>query len=95
MLTRNCSHRADVAVKYLTTKDASALPKILQFSSEDKFTKYEICQLFADIMGLSIDTITPQRRGQRSEGGRTAAVRLPPQHQGAQGPRHRCLGAEF
>jgi dTDP-4-dehydrorhamnose reductase len=39
------------------------LPKILQFSSEDKFTKYEICQVFGDIMGLSIDGIEPNTEG--------------------------------
>ena len=29
----------------------------MQFSSEDKYTKYEICQLFGEIMGLNIDSI--------------------------------------
>ena len=45
----------DVAVKYLEAGDArSTMPRILQFSSEDRYTKYEICELFAEIMGLSI-----------------------------------------
>ncbi len=45
----------DVASKYLAAGDArSSLPRVLQFSSEDKFTKFEICQLFAEIMGLHL-----------------------------------------
>ncbi|KAF6218949.1 hypothetical protein HO133_005493 [Letharia lupina] len=44
----------DTATRYLNG-ERYRLPKILQFSSEDRFTKYEICQLFAEIMGLSLD----------------------------------------
>ena len=45
----------DVATKYLEAGDVrSKLPRILQFSSEDRYTKYEICELFAEIMGLPI-----------------------------------------
>ncbi|CZR56359.1 related to methionine adenosyltransferase regulatory beta subunit [Phialocephala subalpina] len=54
---------ADVATKYLETEDRSSLPKILQFSSEDKMTKYEICELFAEIMGLPLDGIIPNTEG--------------------------------
>ncbi|CRK46884.1 hypothetical protein BN1723_001159 [Verticillium longisporum] len=54
---------ADIAVKYLDTEDTSALPRILQFSSEDKMTKYEIVQTFADIMGLSMDNVEPNTEG--------------------------------
>ncbi|KAI1178496.1 hypothetical protein F4777DRAFT_537824 [Nemania sp. FL0916] len=53
----------DVAAKYLNTPDHSTLPQILQFSSEDKLTKYEICQAFGEIMGLSIDAIKPNTEG--------------------------------
>ncbi|XXH00539.1 hypothetical protein Hte_006887 [Hypoxylon texense] len=53
----------DISVKYLGTDDRSKLPQILQFSSEDKFTKYEICQLFGEIMGLSIAAIEPNAEG--------------------------------
>ena len=58
--------RADVAVRYLAAVergDASSLPRVLQFSSEDKYTKYEICQLFGEIMGLPIDRIEPNTEG--------------------------------
>ncbi|KAI1437314.1 NAD(P)-binding protein [Xylaria sp. CBS 124048] len=53
----------DIAVKYLNTTDRSALPPILQFSSEDKLTKYEICQTFSEIMGLPITAIEPNTEG--------------------------------
>ncbi|KAH0615056.1 uncharacterized protein H6S33_000692 [Morchella sextelata] len=44
----------DVANKY-TTEDPASLPRILQFSSEDRMTKYEICQLLAEINGLPLE----------------------------------------
>ncbi|EHK99515.1 NAD(P)-binding Rossmann-fold containing protein [Glarea lozoyensis ATCC 20868] len=53
----------DIAAKYLSTEDKTSLPKILQFSSEDKFTKYEICELFADIMGLPLDNMKANTEG--------------------------------
>lgn len=55
----------DVAVKYLAAgaSERTSLPRILQFSSEDKYTKYEICQLFSEIMGLNIDAIEPNTQG--------------------------------
>lgn len=53
----------DVSVKYLAAQDRSALPQILQFSSEDKMTKYEICQTFGEIMGLSIAAIEANAEG--------------------------------
>ncbi|KAI0380817.1 NAD(P)-binding protein [Hypomontagnella monticulosa] len=53
----------DISIKYLGSNDTSKLPYILQFSSEDKFTKYEMCQLFGEIMGLSIAAIEPNTEG--------------------------------
>ncbi|KAI2466538.1 NAD(P)-binding protein [Annulohypoxylon bovei var. microspora] len=53
----------DISVKYLGSGDPSKLPYILQFSSEDKFTKYEICELFGEIMGLPIAAIEPNAEG--------------------------------
>jgi S-adenosylmethionine synthetase len=41
-------------------KDGSGkkdLPRILQFSSNDKYTKYEMAKVFADILGLPTDKI--------------------------------------
>jgi dTDP-4-dehydrorhamnose reductase len=52
-----------VAAKYLDAKDPKELPRILQFSSETKLTKYEICQLFAEMMGLSMARIVANTEG--------------------------------
>jgi dTDP-4-dehydrorhamnose reductase len=53
----------DIAAKYLDASDRQSLPQILQFSSEDKMTKYEICQAFGEIMGLSIEGIQANTEG--------------------------------
>ena len=52
----------DVATKYLGG-GRHRLPKILQFSSQEEYTKYEICELFAEIMGLSLDGIVADKAG--------------------------------
>ena len=52
----------DVAKLY-TTSSGNDLPAILQFSSEDRMTKYEITQSFAEIMGLPIDGIVADKEG--------------------------------
>ena len=52
----------DVAKLY-TAKSSEPLPNILQFSSEDKMTKYEICEKFAEIMGLPMDGLLPDKDG--------------------------------
>ncbi|KAL6706182.1 hypothetical protein ACN47E_005917 [Coniothyrium glycines] len=51
----------DIAQLYLRTANDRELPSILHFSSQDKMTKWEIVQTFADIMGLPLDNITPSR----------------------------------
>ncbi|KHO01475.1 NAD dependent epimerase/dehydratase family protein [Metarhizium album ARSEF 1941] len=56
----------DVAAKYLDAGESGhgrSLPSILQFSSEDKMTKYEICQLFGQIMGLDTSNIEANTQG--------------------------------
>ena len=60
----------DIAAKYLEAGDAgrAKLPKILQFSSEDRYTKYEICQMMAEIMGLSGEGIVPNKQGNQPGG---------------------------
>lgn len=55
--------RVDVAEKYLGAADRSALPTILQFSSEDKMTKYEICQKLGEILNISTERIEPNTQG--------------------------------
>jgi len=53
---------ADIATRYLDDGKED-MPTILQFSSEDRVTKYEICELFAEIMGLPLDNMTPNTEG--------------------------------
>jgi S-adenosylmethionine synthetase len=53
-------------VTYLSTQDTStpsSRPRILQFSSEDRYTKYQICEQFAQIMGLSLEGMAPNAQG--------------------------------
>ena len=60
----------DIATKYLSAaEDRTSLPKILQFSSEDRMTKYQICQVFAEIMGLSLDRMVANKEGGAQDGG--------------------------
>ncbi|KAI9723010.1 MAG: hypothetical protein M1812_001459 [Candelaria pacifica] len=60
----------DIAVKYSDTEpgERMALPKILQFSSEDRMTKYGICEIFAEIMGVPLDGMMANKEG-NVEGG--------------------------
>ncbi|KAK7417714.1 hypothetical protein QQX98_004370 [Neonectria punicea] len=53
----------EITSKYLETDDRSSFPQVLHFTSEDKFTKYEICQVFGEIMGLSTTAIEPNIEG--------------------------------
>ena len=54
----------DIATKYLNGGGArKSMPKVLQFSSEDRMTKYEICELFAEIMGLPLDGMVADKDG--------------------------------
>ena len=52
----------DTATMYLDD-ERHRLPRILQFSSEDSFTKYEICQMFAEIMGLPLEGMVADKAG--------------------------------
>ncbi len=64
----------DVATKYLEDRSGlDNLPKTLQFSSEDRYTKYEICELFAEIMGLPLQGMTADTAG----GSATSSVQRP------------------
>lgn len=46
-----------------TESELATLPKILQFSSEEKMTKYDICQTLAELTNLPIDHIVPNAKG--------------------------------
>lgn len=50
----------DIATLYLNPENANRqLPSVLQFSSEDKMTKWDIVKTFAEIMGLPLDGMEP------------------------------------
>ncbi|KAF2113541.1 NAD dependent epimerase/dehydratase family protein-like protein [Lophiotrema nucula] len=52
----------DVSKLYLDPGNADKnLPQVLQFSSEDKMTKWEIVKTFSEIMGLPLDGLEPFR----------------------------------
>lgn len=64
----------DVASKYLAANETrSSLPKVLHFSAEDKFTKFEICQLFAEILGLPLTGM----KGKKDAGDPKATIQRP------------------
>lgn len=64
----------DLVNRYLAAGDAkSNMPRILHFSSENRYTKFEICQLFAEIMGLPLEGIQANKEG----GGPNASVQRP------------------
>ena len=64
-----------IAIRYLLEDFTGRvkLPTVLQFTSEDCYTKYEICQIMSEIMGLPIDNIIPSKEGNDP----TAAVQRP------------------
>jgi hypothetical protein len=64
----------DIAKLYLAPQSgrAEALPRILQFSSEDRYTKYEIAKLFGqEILGLPIDNLEAHDPSQDAAGAAT------------------------
>jgi dTDP-4-dehydrorhamnose reductase len=54
----------DIVIKYVKEKEKlKELPKILQFSSEDRMTKYEICEKLAQVLGLSLAGMVRNKQG--------------------------------
>lgn len=53
---------ADVAARY-TRVGAGELPRVLQFSSEDRITKYEICEKLAEMLGLGLKGMVANKEG--------------------------------
>ncbi|KAL2863231.1 dTDP-4-dehydrorhamnose reductase family protein [Aspergillus lucknowensis] len=54
----------DIVIKYLRERGRiRELPKILQFSSEDRMTKYEICEKLAEILGLELKGMIRNKEG--------------------------------
>ena len=59
----------DIAAKYLEAKGEEArasLPRVLQFSSEDRMTKYAVCQMMAEFMGMRLDGLKPNKEAGNS-----------------------------
>lgn len=54
----------DIVIKYLKEKHRlKELPHILHFSSEDRMTKYEICETFAKVLGLPLPGMIRNKQG--------------------------------
>ncbi|KAJ6155837.1 NAD dependent epimerase/dehydratase family protein [Penicillium chermesinum] len=60
----------DIVIKYLREKQKiKELPHILHFSSEDRMTKYEICEKLAQIQGVEIPGMIRNKQGNDPNGG--------------------------
>lgn len=59
----------DVAVKYLSVSasDRTSLPRTLQFSSEDRMTKYGMCEVFAEILGVPMPGMERVSEGPKAD----------------------------
>lgn len=54
----------DIVIKFLREKGKlKELPHILQFSSEDRMTKYGICERLAHILGVSMEGMVRNQQG--------------------------------
>jgi len=54
----------DIVIKYIKEKSRlKELPHILQFSSEDRMTKYEICEKLGKILGYPLPGMTRNKEG--------------------------------
>lgn len=54
----------DIVIKYLKEKNRlKELPHILQFSSEDRMTKYEICEKLAQVLGVPMPGMIRNKQG--------------------------------
>ena len=55
----------DIAANYLEAgrDERSKLPTVLQFSSEDRYTKYKMSQILAEILGLPLDGMVANEQG--------------------------------
>ncbi|KAJ5177258.1 uncharacterized protein N7482_003135 [Penicillium canariense] len=59
----------DIVIKYLQQKDQiQELPHILQFTSEDRMTKYEICEKLAEVMGWGLPGMIRNKQGNEPGG---------------------------
>ncbi|KAF2196063.1 NAD(P)-binding protein [Delitschia confertaspora ATCC 74209] len=64
----------DISALYFRDQASNySLPPILQFSSEDKMTKWGICKVFSEILGLPLDGMEPHKPAENDK----AAVKRP------------------
>ncbi|KAJ6007412.1 NAD dependent epimerase/dehydratase family protein [Penicillium herquei] len=60
----------DIVIKYIKEKQhLKELPHILQFSSEDRMTKYEICEKLAQVLGFPLPGMIRNKQGNDPNGG--------------------------
>ena len=57
----------DIALKYTAARTSGeglqTMPHILHFSSEDRMTKYDVCKMLAEILGVRLDKLEPNEVG--------------------------------
>lgn len=54
----------DIVIKYIKERPRlKEMPKILQFTSEERMTKYEMCEKLADVLGLSLIGMVRNQQG--------------------------------
>lgn len=59
----------DICKLYLNPPTGKELPTILQFSSEDKMTKWQICEAFGEILGLPLEGLEPYKPKEEQQDG--------------------------
>lgn len=64
-VARVCRDVASIYVRSLQGDGGKSdrLPRILQFSSEDRMTKYQICEILAEILGLPMAKMVANKQG--------------------------------
>lgn len=54
----------DIVIKYIKERGRlKEMPKILQFTSEERLTKYQICEKLAEVLGLSLVGMERNQQG--------------------------------
>lgn len=54
----------DIVIKYVKERGRlKEMPKILQFTAQERMTKYEICEKLAEVLGLSLVGMVRNREG--------------------------------
>ena len=59
----------DIAKKYCSVEQKASLPPILQFSSEDRYTKYQVCEVLAEVLDMPLTGMVPNKIGNDPQAG--------------------------